>query len=100
MTHEERKHTPAPWHHSPELSRTGCELVYAGDKHLVANVGSFGRSDETNRANAWLVAAAPELLEACETALHELRIRCGYKGQEAAYVELSAALAKATGRAA
>lgn len=47
-----------------------------------------------------VMAATPKLLEACETALHELRIRCGYKGDEAAYVELAAAIAEATGRTA
>ena len=56
-------------------------------------------SDITYESDARLIAASPRLLAACETALHELRVRCGYKGDEAAYVELSAAIAKATGRA-
>lgn len=42
-----------------------------------------------------VMKAGPKLLEACETALHELRVRCGYKGDEAAYVELTTAIDQA-----
>ena len=38
--------------------------------------------------------AAPDLLAACEEAMHELRIRCGYKPGDHAYDTLVAAIAK------
>lgn len=65
------KHTPAPWHHSPETSRPTNELVYAADKHLIARCGAFKRSDEENLANALLIAAAPRLLAALKALIPE-----------------------------
>jgi len=39
-----------------------------------------------------LILATPGLYAACEEALHELRIRCGYKPGDHAYDSLSRAL--------
>ena len=90
----EKKHTPGPW----LIKRIdGCD----NPPILTDNSGkSLPYEGEEGLANLALCRCAPELLEACETALHELRIRCGYKGDEAAYMELSAAIAEATGKAA
>lgn len=61
------KHTPGPWH----VSR-GTNDVVAGTKHIcIASLGvPVGQADlearlETMRANAQLIAAAPELLDVC-----------------------------------
>ncbi len=70
MTHQ--AFTPGTWSYSPENSRPACELVYADDNHLIANVGAFKRSDEENRANARLIAAAPKLLAALQDAEREI----------------------------
>ncbi len=88
------KHTPGPWHH------TGREFndVRDSDDELVAvalhlRVGQPQRSVQEAEANARLIAAAPELLEALQQALEFVD---GWK-------ELSwcaparAAIAKATG---
>lgn len=61
------KHTPGPWH------RTGAikEAINTNDKHIaMVNFSHHGSiSDvfgEEHEANAKLIAAAPELLEACQ----------------------------------
>jgi hypothetical protein len=61
------KHSPGPW----RLKQVGLE-VWGADKRVVANpdIGASSEiSDETKRANAQLIAAAPDLLEACKAAL-------------------------------
>lgn len=60
------KHTPGPWKVGSVVN--GIEsyrINIAGeDHHHVAKVSS--RSDDEIKANATLIAAAPELLEACK----------------------------------
>jgi hypothetical protein len=69
------KHTPGPWGALPEE----CDKPYVrirgtrlGGRYKVANVltpvyeGVHAREAEETRANASLIAAAPELLEALE----------------------------------
>lgn len=57
-------HTPGPWRlkrgqrHSPEE----CDITIAGDVFLLADIS--GPNYEHCEANARLIAAAPELLEA------------------------------------
>ena len=63
----EAKHTPGPWN----VGKTTMDrLIYADSEHafdlaIVRN----GGSDEETEANAALIAAAPDLLAACKTAL-------------------------------
>lgn len=90
----ELKHTPGPWafidpdglavRHPQVYSDTGaiCNVTWLGD----------GRIDEL-RANARLIAAAPELLEALLDCREALR-RTGHDGELAI---VNAAIAKATG---
>lgn len=95
------KHTPGPW----EVERWNWPLEMTGRYHRVLNherfptafipawsepgPGEVDGSDEA-RANARLIAAAPELLEACKVAL-------GIIGFGAEHDQISAAIAKATG---
>lgn len=62
--------TPGPWIAVPWTD--GVSLTIAGqDGWPLASV--TGRGD-IDRPNAYLIAAAPELLAACETALDELNV--------------------------
>lgn len=60
------KHTPGPWR---QFEHNGNVMVCAGPSHL-ATVAIGGAMDESSdRANARLIAAAPELLDALRTIL-------------------------------
>lgn len=62
----EAKHTPGPWveHHIHVCAECG-ELEKDGyHSHCIVEAAD-GRTDEECIANARLIAAAPELLEAC-----------------------------------
>lgn len=67
------QHTPGPWRYVPDVSLHNTALVYGPDKFLVADAGRIHRRnpDET-RANALLIAAAPDLLEALTLAVRYL----------------------------
>ncbi len=66
----ESKHTPGPW----RVEKTGkpSKRVFAGDeliatiRHFFTGVDDVGPLPSQTRANARLIAAAPDLLEACE----------------------------------
>ena len=94
-TTQTAKHTPGPWELGPDIRSRG-DLVYrmvlAGKKRLCA-VSVYGGRAGTNQptfseeevvANGHLVAAAPDLLAACETlvAIEDAGTvgRCGYCG--------------------
>lgn len=70
------KHTPAPW---------GSRAEESGNYEVKDEAGVWvarvhfrnGPADETARANAALIAAAPELLEAAKEALEELEAHFG-----------------------
>jgi hypothetical protein len=88
------KHTPGPWHVEPDeyqwLVISDCNYRY------VALVGDKDRFAD-DAANARLIAAAPDLLAACERALGWFEGDYGVNHPET--VELRAAIAKATGGA-
>lgn len=69
------KHTPGPW----DIDRNNSHLCTIATIHGCKNndwveiwspnkLGQEGISEEVNEANARLIAAAPELLEACKKA--------------------------------
>lgn len=61
---EERKYTPGPWIEDDELGwviPTDTRTQYGG-----AIAHAYGDNEEQQAANARLIAAAPELLEALE----------------------------------
>lgn len=74
MTHT---HTPGPWHCSHETSLHGTKLIYGADGYLIADAGRIHHRTETEmEANARLIAAAPELLEACKSFLSIIHAAC------------------------
>lgn len=60
-----QKHTPGPWVRTNENG-----IRHADGKTLIAQ--TFWPSQEVNKANARLIAAAPELLEGLKQAVEEL----------------------------
>ena len=91
-----KTHTPGPWAADDEA------CVLAGHK-LVADVDVRDLGDnvwdwDTAMANACLIAAAPELLDACKTLLFELTVM-QTDAREDVIRFASAAIAKATGAA-
>lgn len=80
------KHTPGPW-------RATLKTVTAPETEdrLALEVRIHGGNVDDNRANARLIAAAPELLEALVELLAEVE-GCGASEKKA-----RAAIAKATG---
>jgi len=63
------KATPGPW------ETWGGELNVRDIKNhnFVASCGANGYDNEESRANAHLIATAPELLEACKVILEQFR---------------------------
>ena len=94
----ERAHTPGPWRIS-KLTETAVE---DGDGRGICSTGGYQQNFDTervyqeNRANARLIAAAPDLLDACKRASEILRGR-GYPGWGVAKDILNEAIAKAEG---
>jgi hypothetical protein len=94
------KHTPGPW----SVGEGTPDIAIITDKVLVAMVTNDEDSpceDDEQMANARLMAAAPELLEACEAALllagdDDLPDNGGYNGA-AITDQIRAAIAKAEG---
>ena len=118
------KHTPGPWRLSDwfeahdGVSRVCCDVVATPDttrrdiaiarvSYLPTNVYPVDRHDvpgnraDTADANARLIAAAPELLEACYDTLTRLEYWSADPASrtlDAAFAVLRAAIAKAEGR--
>ena len=73
-------HTPGPWEIASYQKRASGTCVIAGPAGMVAwvtdglpKIGCHERSDyDAAEANARLMAAAPELLEALKACLHRL----------------------------
>lgn len=87
------KHTPGPWGFDSFALR---EEIRAENNPLIATVCSVHcDSPEEMRANAHLIAAAPEILEALEMML-EMSEMSGF-GKAAAEDVARAAIAKAKG---
>lgn len=85
MTETKAAHTPGPWNDNGLQGELDDDRdIQIGSDHGNVAAASYcgapynsGKDDEarfaTRDANARLIAAAPELLEACETALNALR---------------------------
>ncbi len=85
------KHTPGPWETDPEFNN---ECILGNDKILVADctILHIKRSNEMIRANARLIASAPDLLETCKEARAFLE---GLDMKWAIWSDLNQAIAKA-----
>lgn len=99
------KYTPGPWkaHFEEAYFVTGPDL---GRVAIMMNLkGAHGlggrRSGDESAANAHLIAAAPEMLEALRLAHVYINGGTGYtpENHKAAYEAVRAAIAKATGEA-
>ena len=93
------KFTKGPWRAEQTIERDDVFLdICAEDSSVVSDVGVNGATEEQRRANAALIASAPELYEALENALPYL---WSHKGQGARRAEeiAEAALKKARGEA-
>lgn len=90
------KGTPGPWFYSGK--HTECEVRYVGTatEHDVVNEVAviFNGEPEERLANANLIAAAPELLEALQDALHAY----DKHGEHSEWDFARAAVAKALGQ--
>ena len=100
------EHTPGPWrtvqeadYEPPEMSV--CMIVENAvpdrDETAIHIAFAFGCTEQA-QADARLIAAAPELLAACETAIHALRLSesCQDEINDATDL-IRAAIAKARG---
>jgi len=96
------KHTPGPW--ALDEVRTGCgrafrigsgEMLKAGKGCCIIYDDYPGNPENERKANACLIAAAPDLMDACDFALTILEALGNGKGDAA--MACRAALAKARG---
>ena len=86
MTNETKQpHTPGPWDYDIIL-----------DICTESNDLSEGGNQSVDEANARLIAAAPELLEACEAAYANLKP--AYSSEHIVIRRLRAAISAATGK--
>lgn len=96
-------HTPGPWEVTGPSSNGKCLRIFADE--YVGIIGGSDQSIRTIQANADLIAAAPDLLEACKSLL-DIWDRAGPMGShqweqfEGVVRQCIAAVGKATGEAA
>lgn len=96
------KHTPGPWEYLTETTYAEDYPYSVGHKVKVGQelltVGCHGygwEPGEEMAANAQLIAAAPELYEACKEFVR--KCECGEARSHRSYAQMKAALAKAEG---
>lgn len=92
------KHTPGPWRASGgSLTVPKCHVLSGSGKASYALAHVFGETEVERMANARLIAAAPELLEACKAALPTLAREYPI-GKSALSKQVQIAIAKAEGK--
>lgn len=96
-------HTPGPWNideGSNYLAESdlGKFKVYGGDLELVVaqTIGDVPELARQEEANAHLISASPDLLEACKEFVR--KVECGDARSKRSYAQMKAAIAKAEGR--
>lgn len=74
-TETKAKHTPGPWaiYHNALHNRPTILVVKKSDESAICE--SWGNNEEA-KANACLIATAPELLETCKNSLLFLHAHC------------------------
>lgn len=88
-------HTKGPW---KAFTKNGVVAVMNANNKEIIHWSGFDASefsDPTNEANAHLIAAAPELLEALKEAVHALK---EFEDCSSYMVQFDAAITKAEGR--
>ncbi|RKQ38549.1 hypothetical protein [Enterobacter sp. R1(2018)] len=98
----EFKGTPGPWSAGEDEESMATSIITAGSGDILCVVGTFMTSIEEDLANAALIAAAPDLLEA----LQRLKTEITLSDVDMDYIEshfrpwldkAQAAISKATG---
>ena len=84
------KHTPGPWHYQPGRNSRPPYVIRGSEGGFVV----VGMTADRQEADAALIAAAPELLEALEGMVAEFGIHCDSNSPLGA---ACAAIAKAKG---
>lgn len=106
-TKKNSMHTPGPWTVKPRERDGHADTIIAPNGRAFVQVGTHEAEEQvldyphenTQTANARLIAAAPELLEALKVALYELEEIAERPNARRYAAEASrAALAKAEGR--
>ena len=100
----ETKHTPGPWADHDASCTFEVHEIEDGYGRTIATLDQFHHLEDGDWrreeviANARLIAAAPDLLVACEAARNLIEITITYEAEEShAWQLLSAAIAKAKG---
>ena len=79
MSGSDANHTPGPWNIAkPKIGDGGARLIYGSDRRHIAEVfqyqnHQFPAANGEALANACLIAAAPDLLNACIAILEDVR---------------------------
>ena len=95
---EQQKHTPGPWEAEWHRKYKQWNVFPESGKAVVSVTDLCGEySKEETEANARLIAAAPELLEALQGLLDCMAIPSSICKERPAYEAARAAIAKATG---
>ena len=94
-------HTPGPWKitHDYNIMKDNRGIANCGG--YTVNTSNWQEIDEENKANANLIAAAPDLLEACEVAhsiLSKKLKRFRSPLEQVAIDKLATAIAKTRGQ--
>ncbi len=96
--------TPAPWTIRTDPTEQSCKAISAQFEYEPREFASVWVAREISKDNARLIAAAPELLAACEAARYELtclepRLTDEFRSGVVALREsITAAIAKAKGQ--
>lgn len=91
------EYTKGPWELAGDLNVMNLDVVYGSGRIAMMDCENEELSDAELTANARLIAAAPELLEALELARDHLEV-CNYEGEEdEALAQINAVIAKAKG---
>jgi hypothetical protein len=88
------KHTPGPWKVTAGYVANDTEVIVNYWKPAETMFTVTERDVAESRANANLIAAAPDLLDACLIALHQIE---QFGGEYPAIEKISNAIAKAGG---
>jgi hypothetical protein len=90
------EHTPGPWQrNAPPASK--YVTVFAGRNIHIAAIKPEGKTQQECEANINLIAAAPDLLDACQEFVR--KVDEGEARSVRSYAQMKAAIAKATGAA-
>jgi hypothetical protein len=87
------EHTPGPWHVEPEEASAGSGIVICGGDSILATITPEDdqSADPVDWANAFVLAAAPDLLAACEQAIdfvwNELRENPGKQDMDGSVID-------------